>query len=117
MLLSLIDGGIKVAHIKAKKDIRTAVLREVQERTVRRMDLWMAYTARAWCNSMLKVAALNKCHDKGAISYRGIAADEPVRLARLDGVWQYRPLRRQVGQRQCAGNGARKRLVVSDLRG
>lgn len=46
----------------------------------------------AWCNSRLKVAALNKCHHKGAVSYRGIAIDEPIRLARLDGVSAVSPL-------------------------
>jgi len=46
----------------------------------------------AWCNSRLKVAALDKCHHKGAVSYRGIAIDEPIRLARLDGVSAVSPL-------------------------
>ena len=45
-----------------------------------------------WCNSDLKRAALNKCHTKGSVSYRGIAIDEPVRLARLDGVTAVSPL-------------------------
>lgn len=45
-----------------------------------------------WCNSRLKVAALDKCHHKGAVSYRGIAIDEPIRLARLDGVSAVSPL-------------------------
>lgn len=35
----------------------------------------------AWCNSRLKVAALNRI-DKNAVSYIGIAADEPKRIAR-----------------------------------
>ena len=37
----------------------------------------------AWCNGMLKKAALKKI-DKNAVSYIGIAADEPERLARLN---------------------------------
>lgn len=50
------------------------------------------YQGGAWCNSRLKVAALDKCHHKGAVSYRGIAIDEPIRLARLDGVSAVSPL-------------------------
>ena len=50
------------------------------------------YQMGAWCNSRLKVAALNKCHAKGSVSYRGIAIDEPVRLARLDGATAVSPL-------------------------
>ncbi len=45
-----------------------------------------------WCNSRLKVAALNKCHQGEAVSYRGIAVDEPIRLVRLDGVSAVSPL-------------------------
>lgn len=35
-----------------------------------------------WCNSQLKVAALNKAKSKNTITYLGIAADEPERIAR-----------------------------------
>lgn len=50
------------------------------------------YQFGAWCNSRLKVSALVKCSPKGIISYRGIAIDEPKRLARLDGVTSVSPL-------------------------
>lgn len=50
------------------------------------------YQMGAWCNSRLKIAALNKCRARGSISYCGIAADEPVRLARLDGITAVSPL-------------------------
>ena len=36
--------------------------------------------AKLWCNSQLKMAALNKAKKKAAISYIGIAADEPNRF-------------------------------------
>ena len=45
-----------------------------------------------WCNSRLKSAALGQCHPKESVSYRGIAADVPKRLARLDGVTAVSPL-------------------------
>lgn len=36
--------------------------------------------AGAWCNSKLKVSALNKCNNKNSINYVGIAIDEPRRF-------------------------------------
>jgi len=45
-----------------------------------------------WCNSRLKSAVLGCCHPKESVSYRGIAADELARLARLDGVSAVSPL-------------------------
>lgn len=50
------------------------------------------YQMGAWCNSRLKVSALNRFRAKDSVSYRGIAIDEPVRLARLDGVSAVSPL-------------------------
>lgn len=35
-----------------------------------------------WCNSQLKVCALNKCKKKNTVQYLGIAADELERIAR-----------------------------------
>lgn len=47
-----------------------------------------------WCNSRLKTAAIDRCakQSKDAVQYVGIAADEPERLARLDGVKKVSPL-------------------------
>lgn len=47
-----------------------------------------------WCNSRLKVSVLEKIakETSGAIKYIGIAADEPKRLERLDGVTKISPL-------------------------
>ena len=45
----------------------------------------------AWCNSGLKMGALRKCRTNG-IEYIGIAADEPKRLERLDGLSKISPL-------------------------
>ena len=39
--------------------------------------------AKLWCNSQLKIAALNKGKSANAISYLGIAADEPNRFHNL----------------------------------
>lgn len=49
----------------------------------------------AWCNSKLKIAALDKAKralSKDFIGFVGIAADEPKRLERLDGVTMISPL-------------------------
>ena len=48
----------------------------------------------AWCNSKLKMAAINASlkGSKGCIQYVGIAADEPERLARIDGVNKISPI-------------------------
>jgi hypothetical protein len=39
--------------------------------------------AKLWCNSQLKIAAINKGKNANAISYLGIAADEPERFHNL----------------------------------
>ena len=44
-----------------------------------------------WCNDRLKMAALRNA-ERERVSYLGIAADEPERLARLDGVTKKSPL-------------------------
>lgn len=47
----------------------------------------------AWCNSKLKIAALKAGQGSGdSVQYVGIAADEPQRLARLDGIHTVSPL-------------------------
>ena len=48
----------------------------------------------AWCNSRLKMGAIAKAQENcvGSIQYLGIAADEPKRLERLDGLGKISPL-------------------------
>ena len=48
----------------------------------------------SWCNSELKMAAINAAlkSAKGCVQYVGIAADEPKRLERLDGISKISPL-------------------------
>ena len=52
------------------------------------------FTRSAWCNSELKMAAINAAIKsvKGCVQYVGIAADEPERLERLDGVNKISPI-------------------------
>ena len=52
------------------------------------------FTGAAWCNSKLKMAAINAAlkSTKGCIQYVGIAADEPERLERLDSVNKISPI-------------------------
>ena len=80
------------------------------------------YQMGAWCNSRLKVAALNKCHAKGSVSYRGIAIDEPVRLARLDGVTAVSPLAaagwtEAMCREWCEGNDLLSPIYTNSARG
>lgn len=91
--------GITVEHVCAVKDGEKRTYekgfytKRIKSRNGRNGKLYgwppMRYP---WCNSELKRAALNRCHHGGAISYRGIAADESVRLARLDGITAVSPL-------------------------
>lgn len=86
--------GITVEHVRASLTYEQGFYRRKTERSKHRRGQicgW-PYQRGAWCNSDLKRAALNKCHTKGSVSYRGIAIDEPVRLARLDGVTAVSPL-------------------------
>ena len=52
------------------------------------------FTGAAWCNSELKMAAINAAlkSTKGCVQYVGIAADEELRLERLDGISKISPL-------------------------
>lgn len=91
--------GITVEHVCAVKDGKKRTYEKVfyTKRTKSRNGRngkpygWPPLRS-PWCNSELKGAALNRCHHGGAISYRGIAAEETVRLARLDGVSAVSPL-------------------------
>lgn len=79
--------GIEVEHISAPTNFEKQFYTE--RKTTRRNDKAVLprygwpLTKGAWCNDRLKVAALKAAKPKGAISYIGIAADEPNRINRL----------------------------------
>ncbi len=86
--------GIDVEHVRAALTYEQGFYRRKTERSKHKQGQiygWPCLRG-AWCNSDLKRSTLNKCHAKGSISYRGIASDEPIRLARLDGVSAVSPL-------------------------
>ena len=78
----------------------------------------------AWCNSELKMAAINAAlkSTKGCIQYVGIAADEPERLERLDGVNKISPIA-LIGWSEadcmewCANNKLRSPIYDGFIRG
>ena len=78
----------------------------------------------AWCNSELKMAAINAAlkSTKDCIQYVGIAADEPKRLARLDGMNKISPIA-LIGWSEvdcmewCANNNLRSPIYDSFIRG
>lgn len=78
----------------------------------------------AWCNSELKMAAINAAlkSTKDCIQYVGIAADEPERLARLDGMNKISPIS-LIGWSEvdcmewCANNNLRSPIYDGFIRG
>ena len=78
----------------------------------------------AWCNSELKMAAINAAlkSTKDCIQYVGIAADEPKRLARLDGMNKISPIA-LIGWSEvdcmewCANNNLRSPIYDGFIRG
>lgn len=122
--------GIAVEHVCAMRESRKLTY-EKQFYTKRKsaknenkihVRCGWPYQMGAWCNSILKVAALDKCHHKGVISYRGIAADEPTRLARLDGVTAVSPLAaagwtEAVCREWCEKNGLLSPIYTDSTRG
>jgi len=93
--------GIKVEHFRADITYEQGIYHPIREETIRKRKekriasskyLYNEYRAiwgfpimrGAWCNSKLKMAALAKAKKgtEGAVSYVGIAADEPERIER-----------------------------------
>ena len=82
------------------------------------------FTGAAWCNSKLKMAAINAAlkSTKGCVQYVGIAADEPERLERLDGVNKISPIS-LIGWSEadcmewCANNNLRSPIYDGFIRG
>ena len=78
----------------------------------------------AWCNSELKMAAINAAlkSTKDCIQYVGIAADEPERLAKLDGINKISPIA-LIGWSEvdcmewCANNNLRSPIYDGFIRG
>lgn len=78
----------------------------------------------AWCNSELKMAAINAAlkSTKDCIQYVGIAADEPERLAKLDGMNKISPIA-LIGwsevdcMKWCANNNLRSPIYDGFIRG
>lgn len=78
----------------------------------------------AWCNSELKMAAINAAlkSTKDCIQYVGIAADEPERLAKLDGMNKISPIA-LIGWSEvdcmewCANNNLRSPIYDGFIRG
>lgn len=74
--------GIEVEHIRAKKTYEQQFYTKYKKgQRVGWIHGWPMLTG-AWCNSKLKVSALNKAQ-QGGICYIGIASDEPGRFHNL----------------------------------
>lgn len=78
----------------------------------------------AWCNSELKMSAIRSAirSCKDCVQYLGIAADEPKRLERLDGVMKISPLAvvgwtEQDCMKWCVENGMRSPIYDTENRG
>ena len=74
--------GIEVEHVRSKWTYEKHFYRQIGEKAKFHGAIYgFPLVKRAWCNSRLKMAAIPKI--KGFdISYLGIAADEPERIAR-----------------------------------
>lgn len=78
--------GIRVEHFRADVSYQDVFYKV--PKTTRRTDLGVMaiygfpFQKGAWCNDRLKMAAIKKAKPNGGISYVGIAADEPERIAR-----------------------------------
>lgn len=92
--------GIEVEHFRANITYEQGLYHPIQEKTIKKRQEQGKQNSRynyyirqtwgfpvvmgAWCNSHLKMAAMKKAKKttKDAISYVGIAADEPIRIER-----------------------------------
>lgn len=78
--------GIRVEHFRADVSYQDVFYRP--RLSTRRKDLpvqpiyGFPILKGAWCNSHLKMAPIKKAKPNGGVSYVGIAADEPERIAR-----------------------------------
>ena len=89
--------GIIVEHYRSNYSYQDVFYRpNKKNKETRKRDLYGFPIAKGnWCTSVLKTPALDKANrssNKDCISYIGIAADEPKRLERLDGVTKISPL-------------------------
>jgi len=75
--------GIEVERVRAAQSYEEQFY-QLYQRGTRKGELYgWPFIMRPWCNSMLKVAPLNKKGTRGFVTYIGIACDEPGRLHRL----------------------------------
>lgn len=77
--------GIDVEHVRADCTYESEFYR-VKEKSERNNNTIYGFpmVRSAWCNWHLKLPALRKAEGKNAISYIGIAVDEPNRYAKMD---------------------------------
>lgn len=118
--------GIEVEHVRGKWTYEDCFHRLKSDRAKHNpgeIRGW-PFTAMggAWCQGDVKLPALRKMERKGAVSYLGIAADEPERLARLDGIKKVSPLA-AIGwtesdcRRWCEDNGLLSPIYTTETRG
>lgn len=71
--------GIEVEHIRADVTYEECFYRIIEEGKNKGRIYGFPYQRGAWCNSRLKMSAINKVHIDG-VEYIGIAEDEPKRF-------------------------------------
>lgn len=77
--------GIQVEHVRAPYTYEDIFYRVKTESAKHSKTIYGFPMIRgAWCNWKLKLPALRKAEGKNAISYIGIAVDEPSRYAKMD---------------------------------
>lgn len=85
--------GIEVEHVRGYLSYEAGFYRKFGPNAKRPGTIYgWPFQRGAWCNSNVKMPAMRKIERKGVVSYLGIAADEPDRLDRLDGIKKVSPL-------------------------
>lgn len=114
--------GIQVEHVRAPYTYEDIFYRVKTESAKRSKTIYGFPMIRgAWCNWKLKLPALRKAEGKNAISYIGIAVDEPSRYAKMDEL--HRSPLVEAGwaeadcHRWCAENGLLSPIYTSSARG
>lgn len=73
---------ITVEHVRAKHTFESGFYHVTVSGKRKGVIYGWPYIIGQWCNSRLKVSALEKTKQTGCVSYLGIASDEPERIAR-----------------------------------
>lgn len=115
--------GITVEHIRGRLTYEAGFYRVFGGGAKRAGTIYgWPFQRGPWCNSDVKMPGLDCITSKGAVSYLGIAADEPERLAKLDGVTRVSPLA-AIGwteadcRRWCEDNGLLSPIYTTATRG